>query len=89
MDINAMSFDERKKLMQDRKCFCCKRPGHISKECPLKNETQKKMDGIEMHKHVWSLIASLGEEETENFWKESEDAGFWNGELYQCQFLLA
>ena len=76
MDIDAMSFDERKKLMQDGKCFCCKRPGDISKECPLKNEPQKKMNGMEMQKHVRSLIAGLGEEERENFWKEAEDAGF-------------
>jgi hypothetical protein len=76
MDIDAMSFDERKKLMQDGKCFRCKRPGHISKDCPLKNEPQKKMNGMEMQKHVRSLIAGLEEEERENFWKEAEDAGF-------------
>src|ERR1700678_4540928 len=76
MDIDAMSFDERKKLMQDGKCFHCKRPGHISKECPLKNEPQKKMNGMEMQKHVRSLISGLEEEERESFWKEAAEAGF-------------
>src|ERR1700678_3551749 len=74
MDIDAMSFDERKKL--NGKCFHCKRPGHISKEYPLKHEPQRKMNGMEMQKHVRSLIAGLEEEERENFWKEAEDAGF-------------
>jgi hypothetical protein len=89
MDIDCMSIDKQKKLMQDEKCFRCKKPGHILKEFPLKNEPQKKMNGMEMHKHVESLMASLGEEEKENFWKESEDADFWHGELCQHQFLLA
>jgi hypothetical protein len=54
-----MSIEERKKLMQDGKCLCCKKPGHILKDCPLKNELQKEINGIEMHKHVQSLIANL------------------------------
>src|SRR6202522_4210122 len=41
-----------------------------------KNHPKTKMNGMEMQKHIRSLIAGLEEEERENFWKEAEDAGF-------------
>jgi hypothetical protein len=40
MDIDSMSIEEQKKLMQDRKRFHCKKSEHISKDCPLKKEKE-------------------------------------------------
>ena len=89
MDIDAMSIDERTKLMKEGKCFICRQTGHMAKEHKKndssqkqwreetpKYEPRKKMNGMEMQKHIRSLIAGLEEEEKEIFWKEAEDAGF-------------
>ena len=37
MDIDRMTFEERKELMQKGLCFRCKKQGHRANECPLKN----------------------------------------------------
>ena len=59
MDVDAMSIEERNKLMKKGACFRCKKPGHLSKDCLTKNKTigipqkiQKKMTPREMYKHI-------------------------------------
>jgi hypothetical protein len=39
--IDALTPDERQKLLQEGKCFFCRKQGHISKQCPQK---EKKSD---------------------------------------------
>jgi len=36
MDVDAMTLEERSSLMKKGACFYCKECGHISKECPRK-----------------------------------------------------
>ena len=69
--------------MKKGACFRCKKPGHLSKDCPTKNKTigipqevQKKMTPREMYKHIRSLTAQLNEEEKTEFFKEAEEEGF-------------
>ena len=59
MDVDAMSIEERNKLMKKGACFRCKKTGHLSKDCLTKNkmtgttqEVQKKMTPKEMYKHI-------------------------------------
>ena len=59
MDVDAISIEERNKLMKKEACFRCKKPGHRSKDCLRKNKTigipqeiQKKMTPREMYKHI-------------------------------------
>jgi hypothetical protein len=34
--LNAMNIKEREKFMREGLCFHCRKPGHISRDCPLK-----------------------------------------------------
>ena len=83
MDVDAMSIEERNELMKKGACFRCKKPGHLSKDCPMKNkitgtpqEAQKKMTASKMYKHIQSLTAQLNDEEKTKFFKEAEEEGF-------------
>jgi hypothetical protein len=39
MDIDCMSIKERTHLMKEGKCFRCKLFGHLTRDCPNKNQT--------------------------------------------------
>ena len=55
MDIDALTFEERNKLMKEGKCFNCKSTGHISKDCPRKKkrtEEKKIFRGKELHTYI-------------------------------------
>ena len=80
MDIDAMTADERDKMMKTGLCFGCKKPGHISRNCPDRNKKNtpppKKMMGKELHAHLRALMADMAEEEVSEFFKEADDQGF-------------
>ena len=37
--LNAMTTEERDKFMKEGLCFRCRKPGHISKDCPEKGKS--------------------------------------------------
>ena len=61
MDIDAMSL-EQTDMMKKGLCFLCKKPGHISRNCPDKNQEQpppKKMKGRDLYTHIKALMIRL------------------------------
>jgi hypothetical protein len=38
VDFTQMSQDERERLMKSESCFKCKKQGHMSKDCPLRQK---------------------------------------------------
>jgi hypothetical protein len=36
MDVDALTMEERKELLEKRACFFCKKPGHFAKDCRSK-----------------------------------------------------
>ena len=76
-----MTADECEKMMRSGLCFGCKKPGHISQNCPNKNQKDmpppnKKMMGKELHAHIRALMAQMEEEEVTEFFKEADNQGF-------------
>jgi hypothetical protein len=90
--LNAMTIEERERFMKEGLCFRCRKPGHISKDCPLKRTGNvqtlprpstttsttppKKMKGAELVAHIRSLTANLDKEERQDFLDLAEEAGF-------------
>jgi hypothetical protein len=90
--MNAMTVEEREKFMREGLCFRCRKPGHISRDCPMKKGNfqilarpstttttptpPKKMKGSELVAHIRSLTANLDKEEMKEFMDLAEESGF-------------
>jgi hypothetical protein len=80
MDIDAMS-PEQVDMMKKCLFFLCKKPGHISRNCPDKNQGQsspppKKMKRKDLYMHMKALMTKMDNDKVEEFFKESEEQGF-------------
>ena len=64
--------------------FGCKEPGHISRNCPKKNQghtpppppPQKKWKGKELHAHIKALVAQMEDDDANTFFEEAAKEGF-------------
>jgi Ty3 transposon capsid-like protein/Zinc knuckle len=75
MDVDRMTTERRDEMMKKGLCFKCEKPGHISKNCPGKND-QKKMNGKELLAHIRNLTMHMDDDEKEKFYDEAEKEGF-------------
>ncbi|KAG2023242.1 hypothetical protein CC2G_000915 [Coprinopsis cinerea AmutBmut pab1-1] len=82
MDIDAISTDERTRMMKTGSCFYCREQGHIAKECPKKrkdrnsstsNDTKKKTPR-EAAKYIRRLLAQYSPEEEAEILEAAGDA---------------
>ena len=81
MDVDVLTVEERNVLMKIGACFKCRKPGHMSRDCPTKNQTRKEetkkvFKGNELHAHIQSLMASMEDKEKEVFYNQMEEEGF-------------
>jgi Zinc knuckle len=84
MDVNRLTVNERNKLMKEGRCFRCRNTGHRANKCPKDDDNKKKgkevpkkkMNGRELHAHVWALLKEMTEEDRDEFLKGAKEAGF-------------
>jgi Zinc knuckle len=84
MDVDRLTIEERDKLLKEGKCFRCRRTGHRANKCPENDDEKKKgkevpkkkMNGRELHAHVWALFKEMTEEDRDEFLKGAKEAGF-------------
>ena len=71
MDVDALTLDERNKLMKEGKCFRCRKTGHLAKDCPndedKKEPPKKKMNGKQLLTHIRSIYKEMTEEDKKEF----------------------
>jgi Zinc knuckle len=82
MDIDRMTIEERTRLMKEGKCFRCKLFGHLSRDCPNRNQmttapptSTPKWTGKSVASHIRTLIALMSEEEKKILEEEGEKHG--------------
>jgi hypothetical protein len=68
MDVDALTMEERGMLLRQGKCFCCKKAGHMAKDCPSEQgeSEQKKVDPA---RFAYTTIKALTKEQRESFMK--------------------
>jgi hypothetical protein len=92
MDMDALTLEQHSELMRKGLCFRCKKPGHISKDCPTKNNYQSynhgknseapvqktKMNARELYTHIQSLTKEnlSKEQKTELYGMMDDNQGF-------------
>jgi len=85
MDLDVLTTDERTRLMKIGACFRCRKTGHLSRDCPNSYQNKKevpkpaetkKWKGKEMAAHIRTLLASMDEEEKDEFFKTTAEEGF-------------
>jgi Zinc knuckle len=84
MDVDRLTVNEQNKLMKEGRCFKCRNTGHWANKCSEddnnkkkgKEVPKKKMNGRELHAHVWALSKEMTEEDRDKFLKGAKEAGF-------------
>jgi hypothetical protein len=68
MDFDALTMEERGMLLRQGKCFCCKKAGHMAKDCPPEQaESSKKK--VDLARFAYTTIKALTKEQRESFTK--------------------
>ena len=79
MDVDALSIEDRTKLMKEGKCFRCRKTGHMAVDCPDKGknkEETKKLTGADLYTHIRGLFQELDDEGKKEFYGKAEETGF-------------
>ena len=45
--ISKLTLQERERLHKARHCFCCRKPGHLARDCSLNNRTPPRINAID------------------------------------------
>jgi Zinc knuckle len=69
MDVDALTMEERGMLLRQRKCFRCKKTGHMAKDCPSEQEELSKQKKVDPAKFAYTTIKVLTKEQRESFTK--------------------
>jgi Zinc knuckle len=68
MDVDALTMEERGTLLRQGKCFCCKKAGHMAKDCPSE-QGESKQKKADLARFAYTTIKVLTKEQGENFTK--------------------
>jgi Zinc knuckle len=84
MDVDALTMEERATLLRQGKCFCCKKTGHMAKDCPPEQGKTFKQKKVDPARVAYTMIKVLTKEQKEIFAKmvmeDKDEEHFLNGE---------
>jgi type VI protein secretion system component Hcp len=69
MDVDTLTMEERGMLLRQGKCFCCKKPGHMAKDCPPEQGELSKQKKVDSVRFAYTMIKALTKKQRESFTK--------------------
>jgi hypothetical protein len=69
MDVDALTMEERRMLLRQGKCFCCRKTGHMAKDCPPEQGELSKQKKVDPARFAYTTIKVLTKEQRESFMK--------------------
>jgi Zinc knuckle len=69
MDVDALTMEEREMLLRQEKCFCCRKTGHMAKDCPPEQGESLKQKKVDLARFAYTMIKVLTKEQRESFTK--------------------
>jgi hypothetical protein len=67
MDVDALTMEERGMLLSQGKCFCCRKTGHMAKDCLPEQGELSKQRKVDPAKFAYTTIKALTKEQRESF----------------------
>jgi hypothetical protein len=56
MDVDALTMEEREMLLRQGKCFCCKKTGHMAKDCSPEQGELSKQKKVDLARFAYTTI---------------------------------
>jgi hypothetical protein len=67
MDVDTLTMEERAMLLRQGKCFCCKKTGHMVKDCLPEQGKSLKQKKVDLARFAYTMIKALTKEQRESF----------------------
>jgi hypothetical protein len=69
MDVYALIMEERGMLLRQGKCFCCRKTGHMAKDCPPEQGESSKQKKVDLARFAYTTIKALTKEQRKSSMK--------------------
>jgi hypothetical protein len=69
MDVDTLTMEERGMLLRQGKCFCCRKTGHMAKDCPPEQGESLEQKKIDPARSAYTTIKVLTKEQRDSFMK--------------------
>jgi hypothetical protein len=68
MDVNALTMEKREMLLRQERCFCCKKTGHMAKDCPPEQGESLKQKKVDLARFAYCYVSSAIEDAASETW---------------------